>query len=76
MSTIKDLIDLLTEFSNKKMDRKVINELTAIQSLALQIQSESAQLHETNVKLREDNLNIKKSLSGSSVNKIQNFYYN
>lgn len=59
MGTIKDLIDLVIQLASSVKDRKLASELNAIQSLALQLQTEQATLHEKNVELREANIALK-----------------
>ena len=62
MGTIKDLVDLITQLANSVQDRKIASELTAIQSLILELQTEQATLHEANVELREGKLSLKKRI--------------
>lgn len=56
MGAIKDIIDLLTQLTNRVQDRKLAAELSTIQTLILKLQGEHADLHETNIQLREERL--------------------
>ena len=60
MGTIKDLMDLTTQLANSVQDRRISAELNAIQSFALEIQSQQANLHEANVQLREEAHSLQK----------------
>jgi septation ring formation regulator EzrA len=62
MGTIKDLVDLTTQFANTVEDRKIASELNSIQTLILKLQSEQASLHETNIELREERLSLKERI--------------
>lgn len=62
MGAIKDVIDLLTQLTNRVQDRKLASELNTIQSLILTLQSEHAALHETNIQLREERLAFKERI--------------
>ena len=62
MGTIKDIVDLTTQLANSVADRKIASELSAIQSLILQLQSEQAALHEANIELREERLSLKERI--------------
>ena len=62
MGAIKDVIDLLTQLSEKAEDRKRVAELNTLQSLILKIQAEQAELHETNTELREERLGLKEQI--------------
>ena len=62
MGAVKDLIDLLTQLANKVQDRKLAAEVTTIQRLILELQSEHAELHEANIELREERLGLKERI--------------
>ena len=62
MGTIKDLVDLTTQLATRVKDRKLASELSAIQSLILQLQSEQASLHEANIQMREERLSLKERI--------------
>ena len=62
MGTIKDLVDLTTQLANSVQDRKLTAELSTIQSLIFQIQSDQAIIHEANIELREERLSLKEQI--------------
>lgn len=62
MGAIKDIVDLTTQLSNSVNDRKIAAELSKIQTLTLQLQSEQACLHEKNIHLREESLQLKEKI--------------
>lgn len=62
MGTIKDLVDLTAQLANSVQDRKVASEISAIQTLILNLQSEQADLHESNIELREEKLTLKERI--------------
>jgi hypothetical protein len=62
MGAIKDVVDLLTQLTNRVQDRKLASELKEIQLLILKIQAEHAELHETNIQLREDRLSLRERI--------------
>lgn len=70
MGAIKDIVDLLTQISNRVSDRKIAEELLKIQSLALQLQSEQADLHEKNISLREESWKLNERIQ-ELENKLQ-----
>ena len=67
MGAIKDVIDLLTQLSEKADDRKRVAELSSLQSLILRIQAEQAELHQTNTDLREERLGLKERIQELEV---------
>ncbi len=70
MGTIKDLVDLTTQLANTVEDQKVAVELTSIQSLILELQSEQTHLHDANNELKEERLSHVKRIH-ELVTKIQ-----
>ncbi len=62
MGDIRDLIDLVTQLANRVRDRKLAEELNAIQSLILGLQAEEAELHKTNIGLREEVSTLKQRI--------------
>ena len=59
MGAIKDLVDLVTQFSNSVEDRKFAAELRQIQSMIGGIQSEHAAMHEQRIGLMTENADLK-----------------
>jgi peptidoglycan hydrolase CwlO-like protein len=62
VGAIKDVIDLLTQLANKVQDRKLSAEISSIQKLTLELQSEHAELHEANIELREERLGLRERI--------------
>ena len=62
MGTIKDLVDLTTQLANSIQDRRITSELSTIQTLILNLQSEQAELHETNMRLRQEKLALQEQI--------------
>jgi hypothetical protein len=63
MGAIKDIVDLTTQLSNSVNDRKIATELSKIQTLTLQLQSEQAELHENEYSSSRRMLEIKRENS-------------
>lgn len=63
MSTIKDIIDLIKELESRAKDKRDINLIHQIQTLALSLQSHDAELMEKNLKLVAENLDLQRQLT-------------
>ena len=62
MGAIKDVVDLMTQLTNRVQDRKLASELNTIQTLILKTQAEHAELHEKNIQLREESLSLRERI--------------
>ena len=63
MGAVKDLVDLVTQLSNRIEDRKFAAELRDIQSMIGGIQSEHAAIHEQRIELMTENAELKQTIA-------------
>ncbi len=71
MSTIKEIIDLATQLSNKIEDRKFAGEVREILKMAGNLQSEHSEIHEKNFKLMQENAELRKEIIALQQQKEQ-----
>jgi hypothetical protein len=74
MSTVKDIIDLVTQLSDNIQDRKVATELFNIILIANQIQSDMFELQKENLNLKKENQELTEKLNNK--NRITLFHKN
>lgn len=62
MGAIVDLVNLVTQLTNRVQDRKITAELMEIQKMIASIQTEQAGLHEQRIKLMTENSELKQTI--------------
>ena len=71
MGAIKDIVDLAADLETRAKDRKDIDVLHKIHSLAFSLQSHHAEIIERDVRLMEENAKLKKDLAEAQAEEIQ-----
>jgi predicted nuclease with TOPRIM domain len=74
MSTIKELADYVSEFSNLHSDSRIAGELKKIQTMISQIQREQTGLIEKRIELMKENEDLRKVIDklNKEVAKLKN----
>jgi hypothetical protein len=71
MGAIKDIVDLTKELETRAKDRRDMETIHKIQSLAFSLQSQHADIVERDVRLMEENAALKRQLEESNSEEIR-----
>jgi len=71
MGAIKDIVDLTKDLESRAKDRRDMEIIHKIQSLAFALQSQHADVIERDVRLMEENAGIKRQLEKSQAEEIR-----
>jgi hypothetical protein len=71
MGAIKDIVDLTRDLESRAKDRRDMDTIHKIQTLALSLQSQHAEIVERDVRLMEENATLKRQLEESNAEEIR-----
>jgi hypothetical protein len=71
MGAIKDIVDLAKDLESRAKDRKDMDTIHKIQSLAFSLQSQHADVIERDVRLMEENAKLKQELTEAQAEEIR-----
>jgi hypothetical protein len=71
MGAIKDIVDLTKDLEARAKDRRDMETIHKIQSLAFTLQSQQADIVERDVRLMEENAQLKRELAESQAEEIR-----
>ena len=71
MSAIKDIVDLAKDLESRAKDRRDIEVLRQIHSLAFSLQAQQAEIVERDVRLMQENAELKRQLAEAQAEEIR-----
>src|SRR5262245_44922204 len=71
MGAIKDMVDLIKDLESRLKDRKDVEAIHQIQSLAFSLQSQHVEIVEQNLALVQENTELKRQLAESQSEEIR-----